>query len=41
MNVDVTPKQVVEKTADDRGRITLGAEHANEDVRLLIVENDD
>jgi len=41
MNVDVTPKQVVEKTADDRGRITLGAEYANEDVQLLIVENDD
>ena len=40
MNIDVTPKQVVEKTADDRGRITLGSEFKNEDVRLLIVEDD-
>jgi len=40
MQVDVTPKQVIEKTADDRGRITLGAEFADEDVRLLVVETD-
>jgi len=41
MKVDVTPKEVVEKTTDDRGRFNLGTEYANQDVRLLIVEADD
>lgn len=38
MMVDVDPADLVEKTADSRGRITLGSEHANENVKVLILD---
>lgn len=33
--------QIVEKTADGRGRVTLGSKYANEDVQLAILEPTD
>jgi len=38
MEVKFEPVEVVEKTADERGRITLGSEYANQDVKLLVIE---
>jgi len=39
IKVEIEPEEIVEKTADDRGRITLGADYKNQDVKLLIVSN--
>lgn len=33
--------QIVEKTADARGRVTLGSEYAGEEVQLAILEPTD
>jgi len=41
LKVEIEPKELVEKTADSRGRITLGSEYANQDVKLLIVGESD
>jgi len=41
LKVEVMPKEVVEKTTDDRGRLTLGTDYANQDVTFLIIEADD
>lgn len=39
MKVHIESKdQIVEKTADGRGRVVLGSEFANEDVQLAILE---
>jgi len=38
MKVEIEPDQLIERTADDRGRITLGSEHANETKRLIILK---
>jgi len=37
VKVDVDPSELVEKTADGRGRITLGVEYANQDVKIMIL----
>lgn len=39
MKVDVDPNDLVEKTADSRGRITLGSDYANEKVKVLILND--
>jgi hypothetical protein len=44
MNIDVHPDDVDEYTTDDRGRVYLGTEYANEEVELAVVgvaEDDD
>jgi hypothetical protein len=38
MDVNVSMNQIVARSADDRGRITLGTEYANEDVQIAILE---
>jgi len=38
MKVEIEPEQLIERTADDRGRITIGSEHANKTVKLLLLE---
>ena len=38
MDVNLSMNQIVTRSADDRGRITLGAEYANEDVQIAILE---
>lgn len=41
MKVYVESKDdIVEKTADDRGRITLGSEHANKSVTVAIIDEE-
>lgn len=40
MKVEIEPRQLVERKADDRGRVTLGSEFAGETVRLLILEDE-
>jgi len=40
MKVEIEPDQLIERTADDRGRITLGSEHANETKRILVLKGD-
>jgi len=40
MLVEIDPEELVEKTADPRGRVTLGTEYANENVKLLILSDD-
>jgi hypothetical protein len=37
VKVEIDPSELVEKTADSRGRITLGSEYAHEDVKVLIL----
>jgi len=37
MKIDAHPDDVDEYTADDRGRVYLGTEYANEQVELAIV----
>ncbi|MDL0133572.1 hypothetical protein [Halobacterium salinarum] len=41
MRVEVKPENVFTKTADSRGRITLGAEFANQEIEVAIVSEDD
>ena len=41
MNVEVPATDVVEKKADGRGRITLGAEYADKNVTVAILEIDE
>jgi len=43
MKVDIDPMKILEKETDSRGRFTLGSDWANQEVKLLIVEdeNDD
>jgi len=38
LKVEIQPKQLIEKNADDRGRITLGSDYANENVKVLIID---
>ena len=40
MKVEIEPDELIERTADGRGRITLGSEHANDDVKLLLLADD-
>lgn len=39
VTVDVEPRQLIERKTDDRGRVTLGSEYANETVKILILED--
>jgi hypothetical protein len=41
LKVEIEPNELVEKTADDRGRITLGTDYKNQDVKLLILGESD
>jgi hypothetical protein len=38
VEVKFKPVEVIEKAADERGRVTLGKEYANKDVKLLVIE---
>jgi len=38
LKVEIQPKQLLEKNADNRGRITLGSEYANQNVKVLIID---
>lgn len=40
MQVEVSATDVVEKKADDRGRVTIGAGHAHETITLAILERE-
>jgi hypothetical protein len=40
LTVEVDPKALYEKSTDDRGRFTLGSEYANQDVKLLVIEDE-
>lgn len=41
MQVEVSAKDVNEKKADDRGRVTLGAEYAGKTVTVAVLEVED
>jgi hypothetical protein len=41
MKVEVEATDVQEKTADERGRVTLGAEYAEKTVTVAVVEVED
>lgn len=41
MKIEVDPVDVNEKTADDRGRVTLGSEYAGQTVTVAVVEVED
>jgi len=41
ITVEGKPERVVRKKADPQGRVTLGAEYANREVTVLIVEPED
>jgi len=40
MKVDIDPKAILQKETDSRGRFTLGSEWANQEVKLLVVEDE-
>lgn len=40
MKVEVPATEVVEKKADDRGRVTLGADFAGKNVTVAVIEAD-
>lgn len=39
LKVEIEPEELVKKKADSRGRITLGSEYADEEIKLLIVSD--
>jgi hypothetical protein len=41
MQVEVSAKNIEEKKADDRGRVTLGAEYAGKTVTVAVLEVED
>ena len=41
MQVEVSAKDIEEKKADDRGRVTLGAEYADKTVTVAVIEVED
>lgn len=41
MQVEVNATDIEEKKADDRGRITLGAEYADKTVTVAVLEVDE
>jgi hypothetical protein len=41
MRVEVAPDDVQELTADDRGRVYLGPEYANQTVEVAVVSDTD
>jgi len=40
LTVEVDPKALLEKETDSRGRFTLGSEYANQEVKILVIENE-
>jgi len=38
MKVEADPKQLIEKYADSRGRITLGTEFSDQKVKVLVLD---
>ena len=38
MKIEVSATDIEEKKADDRGRVTLGAEYADETVTVAVIE---
>ena len=41
MKVEVSAKDIDERKADDRGRVTLGAEYAGKKVTVAVLEVED
>lgn len=41
IKIEVEPEQVIERETDSRGRLTLGSEWKNQDVKLLIISDPD
>lgn len=41
MKIEAKPSEVITRTADGRGRITLGAEYADDEVTVLVVETEE
>lgn len=41
MKVEVSATDIEEKNADDRGRVTLGAEYAGKTVTVAVLEVED
>jgi len=41
MKVEVSAKDIEEKKADDRGRVTLGPEYADKNVTVAVIEVED
>jgi hypothetical protein len=39
VQIEADPTDLVEKTADDRGRITLGSDYAGETVKVLVLND--
>jgi hypothetical protein len=40
LKVEIEPDELVEKTADHRGRINLGTAYGGRDVQVLILESE-
>ncbi len=38
MLVEIDPEQLIEKSTDERGRLTLGTDWADTEVRILVEE---
>jgi len=41
MKVEVSAKDIEEKKADDRGRVTIGAEYADKTVTVAVLDVED
>jgi len=37
VKVEIDPSELVEKSTDSRGRLTLGTDYANQNVKVLIL----
>lgn len=40
LKVEIEPEELVEKKADSRGRVNLGTDFADQDVKILILSDD-
>ena len=38
MKVEISPKDLITKRTDNRGRLTLGSEYANQEVTVIVAE---
>jgi len=39
VKVEIDPSELVERSTDDRGRIYLGSEYANQNVKVLVLND--
>jgi len=39
VKVEIDPSDLVEKATDSRGRLTLGSDYANQNVKVLIIND--